>query len=845
MTIRTTPLSVFTILLSLSVASASDPDCGSPTYTGFALKSQSGCKSYVYCQSGVAGSETNCPEGLLFNGGVGQGGICTWAESVPCQEDEGGAATTVAAATTTTTTAAAEAVSAEGDNPNHFYCGQSRQDAAAKCLPCPSGSLLDCEDVTHGCFAGITDCAAESSSEQSSSQENGHTTSSLIDLLNSLASGGGSGSSTTTTTTTTSTASAGNAVDAPSFIAAPSPAVAVSNSQSFEASDGTPQPSKSPTLAPWTNAPFVPYRGPARPKTVIGYYAAWQWYDRNKFADPKNVDFSKYDRINYAFFQPDEQGRLFGTDEWADPQLLWGEYDYSTTTQVMSGPNRNYFCSWDGPDESQHNCNFHKGDGILSRAKAVGTEVVPSIGGWTLSDNFPTIASTEVGRTTFAANCVKLIEEYGFDGIDIDWEYPGFEDHSGTPEDTVNFTLFLQAIRDALDVLGQSKGRYFPLSAALPCGPDKIADIQVDQIKDILDELNLMSYDLHGAWDVLTGVNAPMFDQGWTDTSKGWSIHGCVENYLVWGVPMEKVNIGLPFYGRSFRKATGMKQVHDGTDDINWHLDEGSPQYFNIVKALGRMTTYRHEKTQTQYAVFNEGGGLVNYDDPRAICDKVHYAIQRGARGLLAWEISGDMLDNGETPLIDATNNKIQNPDMDCSKLRDPLWALSDTTYRYAPPEPDHVDLSSVNPLNLAAPMGYSNGNTLPAPSPTNNSPSAPTNGSPTLNANTIGISPVSPPTNNSPSFPTNNSPTLNANDPATTGSSSSETTQSSSASTSPPGDCPPDFTGYWASGDCTQYMYCQAGAVVGVLMPCVPGTLFDVTIGTCAFATNVAGCSR
>ncbi len=235
---------------------------------------------------------------------------------------------------------------------------------------------------------------------------------------------------------------------------------------------------------------------------------------------------------------------------------------------------------------------------------------IPNQGGWTLSDNFPTIAATEEARRNFAANCVKLIEEYGFgtscledfasffleiyfythscsltfsvpspDGIDIDWEYPGYKDHSGTPEDTVNFTLFLQAIRDALDTLGQSKGRYFPLSAALPCGPDKIADIQVDKIKDILDELNLMSYDLHGAWDLLTGVNAPMFDQGWTDKTKGWSIHGCVENYLVWGVPLEKVNIGLPFYGRSFRKATGLKQVHDGADDINFHLDEGSPQY--------------------------------------------------------------------------------------------------------------------------------------------------------------------------------------------------------------------------------------------------------------------------
>ena len=175
-----------------------------------------------------------------------------------------------------------------------------------------------------------------------------------------------------------------------------------------------------------------------------------------------------------------------------------------------------------------------------------------------------------------------------------------------------------------------------------------------------------MSYDMHGSWDTLTGTNAPMFDQGWGDATKRWSVHGCVNNYVELGVPLSRMNIGLPFYGRSMRTATGMKQVHNGADDINFHLDEGedcthrllhvfhppnlmlhlsflllhciilfagSPQYFNIVSQLWKMDTYRHGKTQTQYAVFKNGGGLVSYDDARAICDKVHYANERGMHG--------------------------------------------------------------------------------------------------------------------------------------------------------------------------------------------------------------------
>ncbi len=47
-------------------------------------------------------------------------------------------------------------------------------------------------------------------------------------------------------------------------------------------------------------------------KTIIGYYASWQWYDREKLASPQNMDFTKYTRVNFAFFQTDVEGNLFG-----------------------------------------------------------------------------------------------------------------------------------------------------------------------------------------------------------------------------------------------------------------------------------------------------------------------------------------------------------------------------------------------------------------------------------------------------------------------------------------------------------------------------------------------------
>jgi len=250
-----------------------------------------------------------------------------------------------------------------------------------------------------------------------------------------------------------------------------------------------------------------------------------------------------------------------------------------------------------------------------------------------------------------------------------------------------------------------------------------------------------------------------------------------------------------------------MKQFHGGADDINYHLDEGSPQYFNIVNELARMKTYRHEKTQTQYAVFNQGGGLVSYDDPRAICDKVQYANDRGLNGFLIWEISGDMVQRPDgtlsTPLIDTVNTKIQRPNYDCAKLRDPIWALSNADYglyRIAPDEPDSVDWDLYEgPANTGSGSDFDGAQG---------------------NANFVSWT-------NADSSMANM--VFNADD--------------SSANVNMSKDCPPEFTGYFASSGCERYVYCENGSVLGASLPCVPGTLFDVTIGVCNHAAQVQGC--
>ncbi len=307
----------------------------------------------------------------------------------------------------------------------------------------------------------------------------------------------------------------------------------------------------------------------------------------------------------------------------------------------------------------------------------------------------------------------------------------GYEAHSGTPEDKGNYNLLLKKLREKLDDLGNKSGKFYGLTAALPCGTNHIQNIDIKTVSKYLSELNLMTYDFFGAWSPTTGINAPLHDQSWGgEDTVGFSIDGCTKNWVAGGGDPSKINIGLPFYGRSFRGATGLNQEHDGkADDGMWHEDEGSPQYFNIVKKLEyknewstdqQMNSYRHEETSTQYAWYNIYGGVgfVSYDDEEAICDKTRYCMENELNGFIIWEISGDLMLDGSTPLIDAVHTKLRDPGLDCKDFR----------YEGSLPPPSVTPTTSpsLRPTPRPTPVRTPNPTKLPTSPPVQSTPSSP-----------------------------------------------------------------------------------------------------------------------
>jgi hypothetical protein len=259
---------------------------------------------------------------------------------------------------------------------------------------------------------------------------------------------------------------------------------------------------------------------------------------------------------------------------------------------------------------------------------------------------------------------------------DIDWEFPGYGPNGGTPADKENFVLLLRDVRSALDAYANATypdgERTFGLTATLPCLPALVDHQDVPGLTEVLTELSLMTFDFHGTWSEVVGVNAPLYDQpaDSSDSQAGRSVNGCVERWLREGADKSKINIGLPFYGRSYGGATDLYASFDGPDALNFWADGGEPQYYSILDKMPNMTALRDDATKTQYAFF-EAGGIVSFDDNEAICDKVEYAHEQELHGLIIWELSGDLTESLKTPLLDAVNYKLELGDsLACEMFR-------------------------------------------------------------------------------------------------------------------------------------------------------------------------------
>jgi chitinase len=406
-------------------------------------------------------------------------------------------------------------------------------------------------------------------------------------------------------------------------------------------------------------------RGHHRSKAeVVGYFIEWGIYGRSYFV--KNVETSgsatKLSMINYAFANvapasADDPGVVCKlADEWADYQRP------VTAEESVDGQE----VTWPRPILG----NFQQ----LQALKALhpNLKVSISLGGWTFSKHFSDAALTKASRERFVSSCIDLfikgnIPDPGwggmggpgaaagvFDGIDLDWEWPGSEGNVGNiirPEDKQNFTKLAREFRKQLDEYGEETGEHYLLTAFLPADSGKIdAGFEVDELFDSLDFGTVQGYDLHGTWEPTTNHQSNLFTSNRDPADPRYSVDKTVKAYLKRGAASRDLVPGVPFYSRGWTGVgsadNGLYESSTGAAPGVW---EAGVNDYKVVKALTGFTRYWDRRAGAAWLY--DGSTFWTYDDPPVMQLKADYVRKHKLGGLMFWELSGDTPD-GE--LIDA-----------------------------------------------------------------------------------------------------------------------------------------------------------------------------------------------
>jgi chitinase len=353
-------------------------------------------------------------------------------------------------------------------------------------------------------------------------------------------------------------------------------------------------PSPTPTTAP------TPTPAPLAESKVIGYYAAWAAYSG---FTPDRVDASKLTHINYAFAN-------IGSD--LKIALGYPDVDPSNITK-------------------------------LNALKLINPNLktVISVGGWEWSGRFSDAALTDASRTTFADSCVNFIVQYGFDGVDLDWEYPvtgGLSTNVRRVADKTNFTLLMQKLREKLDARGVIDGKHYLLTFAGASGSWYLNNIEPAKLKLYVDYVNVMTYDIHGNWDTYTDFNAPLYKNSDVSPQYKDSVDSGITAWQNAGFPANQIIMGVPFYGYIYKSVTnanqGLYQSYSGGSSISYANVVG-----NYLNAAGYVK-YFHAQSLVPW-LFN-GTTFITYEDEQSMGYKAQYIKDKGLGGAMIWELSQD-----------------------------------------------------------------------------------------------------------------------------------------------------------------------------------------------------------
>ncbi|MEU8777546.1 glycoside hydrolase family 18 protein [Streptomyces sp. NPDC048606] len=402
-------------------------------------------------------------------------------------------------------------------------------------------------------------------------------------------------------------------------------------------------------------------RGHDRAYRKVGYFTQWGVYGRDFQVQDldANGTAGRLTHINYAFGNIGADGKCFTgnvpgeADAWADyarPLDAANSVDgvADTAEQPLAG-------------------NFNQLKEL--KAKHPNLKVLISLGGWSWSTHFSDAALTAASREALVRSCLDLyikgnLPQDGarggagaaagvFDGIDLDWEWPGSEGDTDTkyrPEDKRNFTALVEEFRRQLDALGRERRRGYELTAFVPAAPAKIdAGFDVRRIMRNLDFVTLQGYDFHVSGEARTAQQSALYARN------DFSVSGTVDAWLRRGAPARKLVVGMPFYGQGWTGVSGggdgMGRPATGPAPARWAA--GYADYKELKELAGSGTYRLYRDRRDGHAWLFDGTTLWTYDDPQVLRAKARYVREEGLGGAMFWSLDADTADGELTAAVD------------------------------------------------------------------------------------------------------------------------------------------------------------------------------------------------